>query len=155
MQYLIKYGITKYFESVSYTWRGTEIVYIKFVLKCLKYMLVFIFFIFAPWPFSIKSTLVKNVPSVWFIFAFSNYFFFFSFFQKHLPAQSSWQKWLCMFLSWYILDAFIQCDMHEAESSTDVQLNDFAQKPMVTLTVLAFALGPSWSLEQNLSQCAD
>ncbi len=43
MQYLIKYGITKYFESVSYMSRGTEIVYIKFVLKCLKYMLVFYF----------------------------------------------------------------------------------------------------------------
>lgn len=44
MQYLIKYGITKYFESVSYMSRGTEIVYIKFVLKCLKYAcLIFVF----------------------------------------------------------------------------------------------------------------
>ena len=48
MQYLIKYGISKYFESVSYMSRGTEIVYIvKFVLKCLQIICLSLFFLIS------------------------------------------------------------------------------------------------------------
>ena len=48
MQYLIKYGISKYFESVSYMSGGTEIVYIvKFVLKCLQIICLSLFFLIS------------------------------------------------------------------------------------------------------------
>lgn len=55
-------------------------------------MLVFIFFIFAPWPFSIKATLVKKcVPGMIHVFSFffSNQGLFFMYHFKCLVAQRS------------------------------------------------------------------
>lgn len=160
MQYLIKYGITKYFESVSYTWRGTEIVYIKFVLKCLKIYACLYFFHICTLAFFNKSNFSqkkKCCPHDSFIllFFFSNQecFVWFVFFSLDMSPSLQTVMEMTVFFILIYLDELVWGRIQSKHTDVHLKVKDFAQRSTVCLCL-------SWILSvqppgQNISHCSD